>query len=98
MIVVSDLDATTGSIGWHRSCKNLQASNLHISHLYGNYHGDFGAACSIWEIRAEICLGQNFHRSRRGAYSNLFRAGAASFRSTRGIQGHQHKQITQSFA
>jgi len=64
-----------------------------MSHLNGIYHGDFGVACSIWEIGAEICLGQNFHRSCWGAYSNLFRAGAASLRSTRGIQGHQHKQI-----
>ena len=82
-----------GRIGLQRSCKNLQASNLHMSHLHGMCHIDFGAACSIWEMRTEICLGQNVHRSLWGAYSNLFRAGAASFRSTRGIQGHQHKQI-----
>ena len=95
VIVVSDLDATTGSIGWHRSRKNLQASYLHMTHFHGIYHGDFGAACSIWEIRAEICLGQNFHRSRWGPFSNLFRAGAASFRSTCAFKGINTSEFTQ---
>jgi len=85
--------ATTSSIGARRSHKNLHAPNLHTSYFNGNCHGDFGAACSMWEIRAEICLGRNFYRLRWGPYSNLFHAGAASFRSTRGIQGHQHKRF-----
>ena len=59
----------------------------------GVCHGDFGAACSTWEIRAEIRLGQKLYRLRWGGYSNPFHAGAASFRSTRGIQGHQHNRI-----
>ena len=87
------LAATTGSIGARRSHKNLHAPNLHTSYFNGNCHDDFGAACSMWEIRAEICLGRNFYRLRWGPYSNLFHAGAASFRSTCGIQGHQHKRI-----
>ena len=87
------LAATTGSIGARRSHKNLHAHNLHTSYFNGICHGDFGAACSMWEIRAEIYLGQKLYRLRWGPYSILFHAGAASFRSTRGIQGHQHKQI-----
>ena len=84
--------------GWFSLCscrshKNLHAPNLHTSYFNGVCHGDFGVACSIWEIRAEISLGQNFYRLRWGPYSNLFRAEAASFCSTRGIQGHQHKRI-----
>ena len=52
------LAATTGSIGARRSHKNLHAHNLHKSYFNGICHGDFGAACSIREMRAEICLGQ----------------------------------------
>ena len=87
------LAARTASIGARCSHKNIHVPNLHTSYFNGVCHGDFGAACSIWEIQAEICLGQKIYRLRWGAYSNLFHAGAASFRSTRGIQGHQHKRF-----
>ena len=67
--LASDLAATTGSIGARRSHKNLHAPNLHTSYFNGICHGKFGAACSIWEIRAEIRLGQNLCRLRWGAHS-----------------------------
>jgi len=60
--MASDLNATAVWIGWHRSHKTLLESNLHASHLNDVCCGYFGAACSIWELRAEICLGQNIHR------------------------------------
>ena len=93
VILASGLDATAVWIGWYSSHKNLLESNLHAFHSNDICRGYFGAACSIWELRAEFCLGQNFHRLGLGTSLHLYRAGAASFRSTCGTQGHQHTQI-----
>ena len=72
---------------------HLTASNLHASRLNAICHCNFCAVCSICKIRAEFCLGQSFHWLIWGASSNLFRARAASFRSTHGIQGNDNNQI-----
>jgi len=72
--------------------QNLLESNLHAAHLNYVSHSYFGAARCIWELRAEICLGQNLHRLGWGTSLHLFRAGAASFRAACANQGHQRKQ------
>ena len=91
--MASDLDTTTGSIGWHRCHKNLLESNLHESYSNAVCSGYFGAAYSIWEIRTEIWLSQNFHLLGWETSLYLLHARAASFCSTCSTQGHQHKQF-----
>ena len=93
VIMAWDLCETTCLLQLCCSHKTLHASSLHLSPLNGSCHVHFCAACSIWEFRAKICLGQNFYQGGWVVSSKLLCSGATSSCSNHIVQGHQQKAM-----